>query len=90
MLDALQNKLIKLNQITFLRFYNTKKIINSELKKTHLVKFCFPYISSSGDHIFEKIVSTPHNNPIIMADRHKNFGDPINWSRDKRKIKFDL
>jgi hypothetical protein len=25
-----------------------------------------------------------------MGDRHKNFEDPINWTRDIRRIKFDL
>ena len=54
------------------------------------MKFCFPYISSPGDRIFKILVSTPHNTPLIMGDRHKNFEDPITWARDIRKTKFHL
>jgi hypothetical protein len=57
-----------------------------------LWQFFFPYISAPGARIFKIFVSTPHNTPLIMGDRHKNFEDPSTWSlgRDIRKTKFDL
>jgi hypothetical protein len=54
------------------------------------LKFCFPYISSPGDWIFKIYVSIPHNTPLIMGDRQKNFEDPITCAQDIRKTKFDL
>ena len=50
----------------------------------------FPYISSPGDRNFKILVSTPHNTPLIMGDRHKNVEDPMTWTRDIRKTKFHL
>jgi hypothetical protein len=35
-------------------------------------------------------VSTPHNTPLIMGDRHQNFEDPSTGAQDIRKTKFDL
>jgi hypothetical protein len=35
------------------------------------------------------LVSTPHNTPLIMGDRRKNFEDPITQTQDIRKTKFD-
>ena len=52
------------------------------------MKVCLPYISSLVD--LKKFVSTPHNTSLIMGDRHKNFEDPITWTWDIRKTKFDL
>jgi hypothetical protein len=54
------------------------------------IKFCFPYILSLGYRIFKMLVSTPHNTPLIMGDRNKNFEDSITQTRDIRKIIFDL
>ena len=59
-------------------------------KKNQRIKFCFPYISDPGARIFEILVSTPHNTPLIMGDRQQNFEDPITWTWDIRKTKFDL
>ena len=59
-------------------------------QKMRHIKFCFPYISSPGDRIFKILVSTPYNTPLIIGDTYKNFEDPITWTRDIRKTKFDL
>ena len=54
-------------------------------KKNSQIKFCFPYISSLSYQIFKVLMSTPHNTPLIMGDRHKNFEDPITQTRDIRE-----
>jgi hypothetical protein len=58
--------------------------------KTSWTKFCFPYISSSGDRIFKILVSIPQNKEDIMGGRHTIFEDPITWTQDMRKTKFEL
>jgi hypothetical protein len=32
----------------------------------------------------------PHNDPIIMGDRHKSFEDPMNTTRDIRRTNYHL
>ena len=49
-----------------------------------------PYCLSPGDRIFKMLVSIPHNTPLIMEDRHNNFEDPITWTQEISKTKFDL
>ena len=42
-------------------YWFSEVMLKGDLKKTSLVKFCFPHNSSSGDRIFKILVSTPHN-----------------------------
>ena len=46
-------------------------------KKTLHLNFCFAHISASICRIFKILVPTPHNIPLIMGGRHKNFKDPM-------------
>ena len=48
------------------------------------------YMSAYEHQIFEILVSTPHNTPLIMGDRHKNFEDPMTTSRDIKKTNHHL
>jgi hypothetical protein len=54
------------------------------------IKCCFPYISAPGALIFKTFVSTPHNTPLIMGERHKDFEDPSTCGQDIRKTKFEV
>ena len=63
--------------------------LKAETAKTSLTTFCFPF-SAPGARIFKILVSTPHNTPLIIGDRDKNFEDPITGTQDIRKTKFDL
>ena len=38
--------------------------------------------------IFKILVSTPHNSPLIMGVRHKNFEDPMLYELKYRVNKF--
>ena len=57
-------------------------------KITSLLNFCFADISASVYWIFKILVPTPHNIPLIMGGRHKNFTNPINRSWDMSKTKI--
>ena len=52
------------------------------------MNFCFPQIWASIHWSFKILVPFPHNIPLIMLGRHKNFKDPINrgWDISKTKI----
>ena len=51
---------------------------------------CSLYISACGHRIFKILLSTPHYYGGIIGGKHQNFEDPITWSRDISKTKFDL
>jgi hypothetical protein len=46
------------------------------------LKFCSCHISSYKYRIFKILVSTPHNYPLIMGGRDKNFEDLMLSARD--------
>ena len=50
-------------------------------------EFLFVYISASVYWIFEILVPSPHNIPLIMGGWHKNFINPVNisWGMSKPK-----
>jgi hypothetical protein len=64
--------------------------LKGDQKKTLRILFCFPYILSCGHQIFNILVSTPHNTPLIMGDRDKNFEDPVPTTRVIRRTKYHL
>ena len=45
--------------------------------KNLVLNFCFAYISASIDCIFKILVPTPHNIPLIMWGRDKNYKNPM-------------
>jgi hypothetical protein len=59
------------------------------LKGVSKKKFVFSYISAPSAPISKILVSTLHNTPLIMGDRHKNFEGSSTGGRDIRKTKFD-
>jgi hypothetical protein len=50
--------------------------------KMSTLKYCSFYISSYKYGILKILVSTPHNCPLIMEGRHKNFEDLLLAARD--------
>ena len=56
-------------------------------KKTLHLNVCFAHISASICRIVKILVPTPHNIPLILGGRHKNFKNPINISWDMSKPK---
>ena len=44
--------------------------------------FGLPNISAGDHRIFKILVSTLHNYPLIIGDRHKNFEDPMLSGQD--------
>ena len=60
------------------------------IKKTSHLNFCYTHISSSIHRIFKILVCTPHNTPLIMWGRHKNFKDSMyrNWDMGKTRIQM--
>ena len=52
------------------------------------INLCSPYISAPEHQLSKYFVSTPHNTPLIMGDRHKNIKDLMLSSCDI--IWFDL
>ena len=63
---------------------------DEKVLKGETATFCFPYISAPGARIFKILVSTPHNTPLIMGDRHQNFEDSSTGAQDIKKTKFEL
>ena len=71
-------------------FYNIKgyqSLLKGVQKINSLLNFFFADISASAYWIFEILMPTPHNIPLIMGGRHKNFTNPINISGDMSKPK---
>ena len=72
-------------------FYNIKgyqSLLKGVQKINSLLNFFFADISASAYYwIFEILMPTPHNIPLIMGGRHKNFTNPINISGDMSKPK---
>ena len=49
---------------------------------------CFPYILVRLHRIFKILVPTPHNTPLIIGGRDKNFEDLMQSSQDIRKTRY--
>ena len=53
-----------------------------------MIEICSGYISASDHRIFKNIVSTPHNLPLIIWSRDKNFEESISLI-SQRDIYFE-
>jgi hypothetical protein len=60
----------------------------------HTIQWLFKNESSPHFFVnfqcFKMLVSTPHNTPLIVGDRHNNCEDPITWTLVIRKTKCHL
>ena len=60
-------------------------LLKGVAKKTSHLNFCFAHIAAAKHRIFKILVSTPHNIPLIMWGRHKNFKDQIYMRYEQNK-----